>query len=152
MKMKWRNCGAVAFLLFGLTQMAGELSGSRLLRGLGAASVVTPLPKVFCDIRGIEPFASSFAVTIDDNGEIPITPATYGRLKGPDNRRNVYGAAIAGAPLLPDTMRQTVLAYAFAPDGPLGRELDVTGESTVTLTVRNHSRAGDKTWKFRCRP
>jgi len=61
--MRWRNLFAVALLLVGLTQMAGDILGNRVLKGLGAAPVAAPCPKVFCDIDGLEPFASSFTIT-----------------------------------------------------------------------------------------
>ena len=150
--MSWRNHAAAGFLLFGFVQMAGDVTGSRLLKGLGAASAIAPSPKVFCDMSGIEPFASTFVVTIhkQQTSSFTITPDTYGRLKGPYNRRNVYGAAIAGAPLLPEKMRQTVLDYAFAPDGPLGRELGVTKGAQVTLAIHTNTRGRDNTWTFVC--
>ena len=37
--MRWRNLFAVALLLVGLTQMAGDILGNRVLKGLGAAPV-----------------------------------------------------------------------------------------------------------------
>lgn len=152
--MSWRNFAATALLMFGLTQMAGDLCGNRLLKGIGAASVIAPSPKVFCDIHGFEPFASTFVVTVTDQEtiSIPITPEVYRHLGGPYNRRNVYGAAIAGAPILPEPIRQDVLAYAFAPAGPLGRELHVTERSRVTLAVRTNTRGRDDTWTFLCTP
>jgi hypothetical protein len=150
--MKWRQLGAAGLLIFSMIQMAGDLSGNRLLKGLGAASVAAPAPKVFCDLNGFEPFASTFVVTLDgdDTISLPITPDLYARLKGPYNRRNVYGAAIAGAPLLPESMRQTVLAYAFAPDGPLGRELGVPKDSRVTLRIHTNTRGRNDRWTFLC--
>ena len=40
--MKWRNLMAGALLLFGLTQMAGDLTGNRALKGIGAATAIAP--------------------------------------------------------------------------------------------------------------
>src|SRR4051812_31666958 len=100
--MSWRNYAPAGLLLFGLSQMAGDLTGNRLLKGIGAASAIAPSPKVFCDMNGFEPFASTFVVTIRSHQtfSVPLTPHNYAMLGGPYNRRNVYGAAIAGAPLL----------------------------------------------------
>jgi hypothetical protein len=150
--MNWRNTIAAALLLMGLTQMAGDLTRNRILKGIGAATALAPSPMVFCDINGFEPFASSFTIAVEDPKItlVPITPELYNRLKGPYNRRNVYGAAIAGAPLLPEPMRQAVLAYAFAPQGPLGRELGLTEHSHVTLTIHGNTRGRDNVWVFTC--
>jgi hypothetical protein len=150
--MNWRNTAAAGLLLIGSTQMIGDLIGNRALKGIGAASAVAPSPKVFCDINGLEPFASTFVITIKDQEtfSVPITPELYARLTGPYNRRNVYGAAIAGAPLLPATMRQSVLAYAFAPQGPLGQELGLTEKSHATLAIHTNTRGRDNSWSFAC--
>ena len=151
--MKWRNIAAGALLVLGLTQMAGDLLGNRPLKGLGAATVIAPCPKVFCDINGLEPFASSFAIRADgekDTASFPITPELYSRLKGPYNRRNVYGAAIAGAPLLPEPVWRSVLDYAFASRGPLRTELGVPANTRITLSMRTNTRGRNDTWIFPC--
>lgn len=149
--MKSRNLIAGVLLLIGLTQMTGDLTGNRALKGIGAATAIAPAPKVFCDMNGLEPFASTFVITAQAQETIsfPITPELYARLKGPYNRRNVYGAAIAGAPLLPEPMRQSVFGYAFGPDGPLRHELGL-GDARVTLTVRTNTRGRDDRWTFGC--
>jgi hypothetical protein len=150
--MKWRNIIAGALLLVGLTQMIGDLTGNRILKGVGAATAIAPCPKVFCDMDGLEPFASSFTITMQDPDviSVPITPNLYSRFRGPYNRRNVYGAAIAAAPRLPEAMRQSVFDYAFGPDGPLRKELGLTENSRVTLTVHSNTRGRNDTWTFPC--
>jgi hypothetical protein len=147
-----RNFGAIALLVVGLTQMIGDLSGNRALKGIGAATAIAPSPKVFCDINGVEPFASTFFISSQnaDDGSFRITPELYSRLRGPYNRRNVYGAAIAGAPLLPPELRQSVLRYAFVPDGPLARELHLTSDARVVLTLRTNTRGRNNVWRFEC--
>src|SRR5438105_5703082 len=139
--MNWRNLIAAALLPIGLLQMIGDLTGNRALKGIGAAIAISPCPKVFCDINGLEPFASSFTITRQetDPNSFQITPELYAQLRGPYNRRNVYGAAIAGAPLLPASIRDRVLRYAFAPHGPLGQRLHVREGARVTLTVRSNT-------------
>lgn len=149
--MSWRNAAAGLVLLLGLTQMAGDLLGHRVLKGIGAVSAVAPCPKVFCDMNGFEAFAAEFTITLDQNGatSIPVTPELYARLKGPYNRRNVYGAAIAAAPLLPEPIRRSVLRYAFAPDGPLRREMQLPeGTGGIGITVREKTRGRHGLWFF----
>jgi hypothetical protein len=150
--MKWRNIVAGALLLVGLSQMIGDLAGNRALKGVGAAIAIAPCPKVFCDMDGLEPFASSFTINTADPDiiSIPITPNLYSRFKGPYNRRNVYGAAIAAAPRLPEAMRQSVFDYAFGTDGPLRKELGLPEHSPITLTLRTNTRGRNDTWTFPC--
>src|SRR6187397_39008 len=59
-----RVCNGLAWCLLvtGLLQMAGDLVGSRLLRGIGAVTAMAPYTKVFSDMNGIEPFASTFTL------------------------------------------------------------------------------------------
>lgn len=150
--MKCRNIIARAFLLVGLTQMAGDLMQNSALKGIAAAIAIAPCPKVFCDINGLEPFASTFVITGEANETISfrITPELYSRLKGPYNRRNVYGAAVAGAPLLPESMRQSVFRYAFGPHGSLRRELGLGEASRLTLSIHTNTQGRDNTWTFDC--
>jgi hypothetical protein len=149
----WRNAAAGALLIIGLSQMAGELTGNRILKGLGAVTCIAPCPKVFCDMNGFEPFAADFAITQEEKGSIsvPITPTLYSRMKGPYNRRNVYGAAIAGAPLLPEPIRRHVLNYAFAHGGSLRDEFGLpAGGGSIGITIRDKTRGRDANWYFQC--
>jgi hypothetical protein len=133
--------------------MAGDILGSNALKGIGAATGMAPCPKVFCDINGLEAFASSFQIIAEgeETVSIQITPELYARLRGPYNRRNVYGAAIAAAPRLPKAMWQSVFCYAFRPDGTLRRELALPRNTKrIYLAVRTNSRGRDDYWLFPC--
>lgn len=127
--MKWRNLLAILLLIFGFFQMIGHLAGSRILRGLGAAGVFAPFPKVFCEANGYEAFAAKFHLEgVDEDGRLwsrELTPEMYSRLSGCYNRRNVYGATLAGAPLLPEELRKALLAHALADHSAMRRELQI---------------------------
>lgn len=153
---RWRNLGALALLLLGSTQMAGDLLGVRALKGIGAASALAPCPKVFCDVNGLEGFASTFTLELtDDDGRVralEITPELYARLQGPYNRRNAYGAAISFAPKLPPPLWQSVYDYGWSAGGPLFRELGLPNETQkVTTIVRSQTRGRDQEWELRPR-
>jgi hypothetical protein len=136
--------------------MTGDLLGLRKLKGLGIISTAAPCPKVFCNLGGYEGFACSFEIHYETAAGEPrvtaITPELYARLRGPYNRRNVYGAALAGAPLLPEAMWQSIFRYGFDPGGPLRRELGVPPDAR-NLAVRIQTRAGgpepQQTWTLR---
>jgi hypothetical protein len=150
----WRNWAALALGLFGLTAMAGDLIGSRTLKGIGAVSMVAPFPKVFCNMGGYEGFACDFVMHYDTadgrHHELPITPEVYARLTGPYNRRNVYGAALAGAPILPAAMWQSVFHYGFKPGGPLRTELGVPDDAeSFSVVVRARTKGIDRTWTLK---
>ena len=150
MSRRRHEVGAIAVLLLGLVQLLGFLSGSRILRGIGAASCASPLPKVFSAHRGIETFANEFELVYELDGQQvrqPITPELYGRLGGPYNRRNVYGAALAFGPLLPDRILEPIIAYATAPGGPFEVELGLPAEAReLRIVIRTKTAGRNDEW------
>lgn len=102
----WRSQGLVAgaLLLVGLSQMFGDLAGLPALKGLASATMLSPAPKVFSTVKGLETFSTSFTLEWEaPDGQtrvMPVTQARYRRLEGPYNRRNAYGAALAYGPVL----------------------------------------------------
>lgn len=116
----------------GTLQMAGDLLGLPAVKAIGAASGASPAPKVFTNQDGIETFSARFYLDWMDLDSNPhstqITPGNYGGLLGPYNRRNVYGAAVAGAPWLSQNpytadLWSDVTRHALCGDAPLLREL-----------------------------
>ncbi|WP_193213818.1 hypothetical protein [Luteolibacter marinus] len=155
--MKWRNAVAIALVVVGSLQMAGYLVGSKVLRGLGAAGVFAPFPKVFCEVSGYEAFAASFFLEgVQPDGSAwscPLTPERYARLAGPYNRRNVHGATLAFAPRLPEELRAALLERALAADSALLRELGVpAGLSGLRVRIVPRPGASDGPWIFGATP
>jgi len=145
---KRTNIAAACITLLGCTQMAGYLTGSQLLRGIGAASCAAPFPKVFSDVDGLETFASEFVLRGKDGEGAPfamtITPELYAQLEGCYNRRNVYGAALSYAPRMPEELWSAVFCYGLSEDGPLRREFGLPGgaqDLSVEIITRTRGRA-----------
>lgn len=152
-RVSWQHAAAIFILLLGLMQMAGDLLGNRVLKGIGAASAMAPCPKVFCDVNGLEGFASTFTMRIETRAgeirEVEITPEMYARLRGPYNRRNTYGAAISFAPKLPPRLSQSVYDYGWSRNGPLRLELGLPNDIRhVTTCVRTQTRGRNEAWKL----
>jgi hypothetical protein len=127
---------AVFLVVLGLLQMCGDLLEQyvyapigRPLKGIGAATVASPAPKVFSSVRGLETYSTRFYVEWTDRAgaehSLVLTPEMYGRIRGPYNRRNVYGAALAYGPVLPESLREPVMRYALCGEAPLLRELGI---------------------------
>jgi hypothetical protein len=104
------------------------------LKGLGAATVASPAPKVFSSVQGLETYSTRFFLEwIDSDGSarsLELTPEVYSRIDGPYNRRNVYGAALAYGPILstdPNARRmfEAVSVNALCGDSGLLRELGI---------------------------
>lgn len=147
----WRNIACAVLLAVGLFQIAGTLIGSKVLKGFGAATAVSPFPKVFSDVNGLEPFASDFFLRIETESggilEETITPSFYQRLAGPYNRRNVYGAALSYAPRLPDALWQSVFCYGFRQGGPLWKEFNLPVDTLkVSIIIRTKTRGRSDIW------
>lgn len=137
--------------LAGCAQMLGYLVDSRALRGLGAASMIAPFPKVFSDVDGLETFASEFRLRWRDAAgqahAVPITPELYTRLGGAYNRRNVYGAALSYGPRMPEPLWQAVFCYGFAANGPLRREFGLgAGARDISVEIHTRTRGRDDRW------
>jgi hypothetical protein len=131
--MEMKTVMTTVFLVaLGSLQMAGDIIGIPALKGLGLATVASPAPKVFTAHNGFETYANKFFIEYinieDKQTSIEITPKVYQRLKGPYNRKNIYGAATSYAPVLAQNsktrpMLMSVLHYAFCGDAPLLIEL-----------------------------
>jgi hypothetical protein len=120
-----RNALAGVFLLvLGLAQMAGDVLHIPALKGVAAATGASPAPKVFSAVQGLETYSTRFFLDLGD-ARVELTPEIYSRMRGPYNRRNVYGAALAYAPVLPPSLRDPVMRHALCGDAPLLREFGI---------------------------
>jgi hypothetical protein len=146
------NSSAAFLLVIGLLQMTADLLRLPALKAVAAATGASPAPKVFSSVQGLETFSSQFYLEWPDrNAEVhslELTPELYARVRGPYNRRNVFGAALAYAPVLagdPRTrpMYDSVVRYALCGQAPLLRELGVDPAGiSVPAEIRLVPRSG----------
>ena len=144
----------IVLLGLALLQMAGDLMGLPALKGIGAAIGMSPAPKVFSAVKGFETYSAQFFLEWgDETGaqhSVKITPSLYARLRGPYNRRNVYGAALAYGPILAadeKTRRMFFESARFALCGkaPLLSELAIdASKRTTPLSIRFVPRAAGR--------
>jgi hypothetical protein len=145
--MKREYIPAIVLGALGLAQMAGDLSGLVAVKALAAATAASPAPKVFSAVRGFETYSTRFFLewTTKDGTlqSVPITPQLTANFQGPYNRRNVYGAALAYGPVMPDALRGPVMRYALCGTGRLLTELELqTPGRTTPFRVRFEPREG----------
>jgi hypothetical protein len=146
---------AVFLLVLGLAQMAGDVFHLPRLKAIAAATNASPAPKVFSSVQGLETFSTHFLLEWREQFGTPhslaITPEVYSRVRGPYNRRNVFGAALAYGPILQSdprtrSMFQAVVSYALCGDAPLLRELgvphDIGGPVRIVLQPRPGTSTG----------
>ena len=144
---------ALFLLIVGLLQMTGDLLRLPALKAVAAATGASPAPKVFSSVQGLETFSSTFYLEWRDRDgvahTVELTPELYSLVRGPYNRRNVFGAALAYAPILsadPRTkpMYEAVVQYALCARAPLLRELGIdpgslTEPPNIRLVVRSNT-------------
>ncbi|MEO0324530.1 MAG: hypothetical protein AAF447_16325 [Myxococcota bacterium] len=151
---------ALAMLVLGSLQMAGDVLRVPALVGLGAASHVAPAPKVFTTLGEGEPFSARFAVELEyadgHRTRLDLDRARYARLRGPYNRRNVVGALVAGGPHLGDDATLGPLFVAAGRwalcEGALLQELGApAGHGDVVRGAFVQTRAGRRwRWSLAC--
>jgi len=144
-------------LMLGVLQMTADTLHSKSLKGVAAATAASPAPKVFSSVRGMETFSSRFFVEWTDNSgvfhSVRINPERAAGMRGPYNRRNVYGAVLAYGPVLqsdPATrpMFDSVSRYAFCGNAPLLQELGIPvsqmrGTPRIRLETKPGTQAGN---------
>lgn len=139
----------------GSLQMIGHAVGSRNLRGLGLATGIAPYPKVFCESEGYEPFAATFEIhghsPTGDEIKIPLTAERYSQLAGPYQRRNVYGAALAYAPRLPEKLREHLFSKVLTENSPLSTELLLPPLTDPKITIQARDGEATQTYQFQLR-
>jgi hypothetical protein len=163
--MNARAIATLAFLVaLGSMQMAADVLLMPRLKAFFAATQVSPAMKVFTAHQGYETHAARFAIGwLDDDGSerrLALDPDTYGRVQGPYNRRNVYGAALAYGPLMRvdpklRAMQESVMRYAFCAPGDLRSELGLPGVDTnlkiYVMPVQQPARTDlELSWEVEC--
>ena len=146
----------ITVILIGFLQTIGHVSGIKVIKNLGVVTAASPLPIVFTEVKGVETFASDFYIQWStDQGElkkIQITPAIYSKLKGPYNRRNIFGAAIAYGPVLPENIWKPILSYGICNE-ILQEELEIPFNKencTIEIQTRTKSKTDHWTLKTEC--
>jgi hypothetical protein len=152
----------IALLALGMLQMTADVLHLRALKGVAAATAASPAPKVFSSVRGLETYSSRFYVEWTDRGgafhSTRITPQSTAGLRGPYNRRNVYGAVLAYGPVLQSDpaarpMFEAVARYALRGNAPLLRELgipvaEIRGTPHIRIETRPGTQVGDLPLEF----
>jgi hypothetical protein len=124
-------------------QMAGDILHLPALKAFGLATAASPAPKVFSAVQGLETYSTRFYIDWTDTDRQPhsteITPEINSHIRGPYNRRNVFGAVLAYGPVLVSNpqsrpMFDSVARYALCGKAPLLHELGIE-PATVSGTI-----------------
>ena len=145
-----KNLIYVLVVLIGMLQIIGYVTKVDAIRSLGIVSSSAPLPLVFTEVKGVETFVSDFYIRYKDaegvQQELKLTPEIYKQLRGPYNRRNIYGAAIGYGPVLPESLWNSVLSYGLC-NHVLNEEFDISNEaSEVSVSIKTRTAHRDDSW------
>ncbi len=145
-----KNLIYIGVVLIGLLQIIGYVTKVDAIRSLGILSSSAPLPLVFTEVKGVETFVNDFYIHYKDetgaNQELKLTPEIYKHLKGPYNRRNIYGAAIGYGPVLPESLWNSVLSYGLC-NHVLNEEFNISKEvSEVSIFIKTRTAHRNDTW------
>ena len=102
-------------------------------------------------MRGLETYSTRFFLEwTDAQGQahsLELTPEVYARLRGPYNRRNVYGAVLAYGPVLPARAARSGDALRARGDAPLLRELGIDPADVADPCASATSRCRAPPWR-----
>lgn len=145
-----KNILYTAVVLIGLLQIIGYVTKVEMIRSLGILTVSSPLPLVFTEVKGVETFVNDFYIRYTDEAgvaqELKLTPEIYKQLKGPYNRRNIYGAAIGYGPVLPESLWNSVLSYGLC-NHVLNEEFNISKDvSGVSVFIKTRTARRNDSW------
>ena len=122
--MKYR-LAAILLTFFATVRVAADLLDQPAISAGAAVTNLAPAMKVFTAHEGYETYSASFTLNVGfSDGEkvtLPLNQATYAGLRGPYNRRNVYGALIAYGPVLVANPQTRPMWQAMARRGFCGK-------------------------------
>lgn len=155
--MKTKLATALLILL-GTIRVFAEFAGLEKLSAAAAVTNAAPAMKVFTAHQGYETFSPAFQLQLrwqdGVSRQLALDPAVYRRIKGPYNRRNMYGATLAYGPVLSTNehtkaMWRSVADYAFCNPGVMLKELGLEPpDQHYTLVVTYQSRDPRPTTDF----
>ncbi|MCY3821310.1 MAG: hypothetical protein OXH52_18475 [Gammaproteobacteria bacterium] len=140
---------ATMIVCIGCMQMAGDIFDLPVVKALGAASHMSPAPKVFTTQNGFETFSSSFVLHAWDEKHgvtvLRLTPEVNALVRGPYNRRNAYGAALSYGPVLARSPRtapmfRSVLQFGLCSEQGVAADLGLAGRRHYAVEVAPHDR------------
>jgi hypothetical protein len=148
----WKLISFTVLAVVGFAQMTADVFQWNAVKAVAAATGASPAPKVFSAVKGLETYSSRFYIESANGAQfVEITPELYSRLRGPYNRRNVFGAVLAYGPVLVSDVHMQPLfsevsRYALCGNAPLLGELGIPASSmTPPVRVRIEVRPGSKT-------
>lgn len=131
---------AIILCFFGTIKVLADVLGFEGLSAVAAVTNVAPAMKVFTAQKGYETYSSVFEITVThaDGQTVSarLSPKNYAGLRGPYNRRNVYGALIAYGPVLVANLKtramwETMSFRAFCNETSVLSELGFTNNSGI---------------------
>jgi hypothetical protein len=126
-------------------ELASPAAG-KPVAALGRMSLASPAPKVFCKMGAIEPFAREQQLTVRyaDGSEqtYDVDDDAKFHLPAPYALRNVYGAALVFAPLLPSRTTTAVVRHGVCDGAAWSPPARRSHGAVTSVVIASFPRAG----------
>jgi sterol desaturase/sphingolipid hydroxylase (fatty acid hydroxylase superfamily) len=150
--------GFMVLLVIGCSNTVGYFGELDNIRGIAFATSASPLPLVFSAYNGVETFSTSFEFNITFmNGTTRsqmMDHKVYGMMKGPYNRKNMFGVALSHGPFFDKEnmiqVRQQILHWGLCNPGDLAKEFGIMEKiKKVYITIKSKTKGNeDREWKI----
>jgi len=155
-KINIKSFSFVLLVIVGCLHTVAYIHNLPNLKGLAFTTNASPLPLVFSAYNGIETFSTEFELDITfKNGSKTVEQMDhklYEKLKGPYNRRNMFGIIFSHGPFFDKPnmikIREQVLYWAMCQPGQLKKEFGYSGElDRVDIIIKSKTKGNeDKLW------
>ena len=131
---------ASVLIFVGTVKVFTDIFGLEKLSAVAAVTNAAPAMKVFTAHKGYETYSAKFEISVTnisgDQETFILNRHNYSGLKGPYNRRNVYGALIAYGPVLVSNsatkeMWQVMASNAFCKKQGVLNEIGLTNDQDI---------------------
>lgn len=145
-----RAVGAGVLVAVGLLNICGYVLGVPAFAAFARVTAASPLPVVFNDMGGLEPYAVDGELLLHGPGgarRYALGREWFASLRGPFIRRHAYLRLISEAPRKRRELWEPALRFAFCGRGPLAQEAGIEGPMDG-FVLRLHSRSfgAPRTW------
>jgi hypothetical protein len=147
----------VLLVTIGSLHIVGYSLNNEAIKGVAFATSSSPLPLVFSAYNGIETFSTSFEFNVVTKNYTKINMCMdnklYSKLKGPYNRRNVFGVIFSHGPFFNKLnmikKRQQILYWGFCYPGSLASEFGINSIFNTTVLIKSKTIGNEnKLWKM----
>ena len=157
LKLIFKKTLMYSLIIWGAASSVGYMIHENRVRGIGFASVSSPLPLVFSSYQGVETFSTTFSLNAEFQNsttiQMEMDSSLYAKIQGSYNRQNIYGAMFSHGVFFVDPkmlhLRNEILHYAVCDPGVLMQDFGIDGKiKKFDVTIRSKTLGDERTWNL----